>query len=195
VGLVAIAWIWRDAVRVSDPRNSAPENVTHVSVANGRRCLGPFDIARPRSALAHERSERFSCEIRASARRRALGASRPVLSEHKLFRALQASLAGLLWALRSERAFRLEAGVLAAAVPAAFILTPDAFRRAELIAVLLIVLAVELLNTAIEKLCDRTTPDFDPAIKAIKDMGSAAVFCVLLMAGAIWIGAVLARFW
>jgi diacylglycerol kinase (ATP) len=73
-------------------------------------------------------------------------------------------------------------------------LTPDYFRRAELIACLLAVLAVELLNTSIEKLCDHTTPQFDPAIKIIKDMGSAAVFCALCMAGVVWIGAVVARF-
>lgn len=80
------------------------------------------------------------------------------------------------------------------AVPTSFVLTPDFFRRAELIACLLAVLAVELLNTAIEKLCDRTTSQIEPIIKAIKDMGSAAVFCALCMAGVIWIGAAFARF-
>ena len=85
--------------------------------------------------------------------------------------------------------------MLAAALPAAFALTPDFFRRAELIACLLAVLAVELLNTSIEKLCDHTTPRIDPAIKIVKDMGSAAVFCALCMAGVMWIGAALERFW
>jgi diacylglycerol kinase (ATP) len=116
------------------------------------------------------------------------------LSKHHLIRASKASLSGLASALRSERAFRLEMAVLAAAIPAAFILTPDPFRRAELIACLLAVLAVELLNTSIEKLCDRTTPQIDPAIKIVKDMGSAAVFCALCMAGVLWIGATVARF-
>jgi diacylglycerol kinase (ATP) len=120
--------------------------------------------------------------------------SRPILSKHQISRALTVSLAGLANAWRTERAFRLEATVLAAAVPVAFLLTPDFFRRAELIACLLAVLAVELLNTSIEKLCDRTTPQIDPVIKIVKDMGSAAVFCALCMAGALWIGAALSRF-
>jgi diacylglycerol kinase (ATP) len=109
-------------------------------------------------------------------------------------RAFQASLCGLAAALRTERAFRLEVIVLVAALPASFLLTPDFFRRAELLACLLAVLAVELLNTSIEKLCDHTTPQIDPAIKIIKDMGSAAVLCALCVAGVMWIGAVLARF-
>jgi diacylglycerol kinase (ATP) len=105
-----------------------------------------------------------------------------------------ASLAGLAEALRTEQAFRQEAALLAAGIPASFLLAPDYFRRGELIACLLAVLAVELLNTAIEKLCDRTTPQIDPVIKAIKDMGSAAVFCALCMAGIVWIGAAIERF-
>jgi diacylglycerol kinase (ATP) len=116
------------------------------------------------------------------------------LSKHRFIRALQASLAGLASALRTERSFRLEVSVLAAAIPVSFLVTADFFQRAELIACLLAVLAVELLNTSIEKLCDRTTPQIDPVIKIVKDMGSAAVFCALCMAGVIWIGAALARF-
>ncbi len=116
------------------------------------------------------------------------------LSKPHLFRAFAASVAGLASAIKTENAFRLEVAVLVAAVPVSFVLTPDYFRRAELIASLLAVLAVELLNTSVEKLCDRTTPQIDPAIGIIKDLGSAAVFCALLMAGLLWIGAALARF-
>ncbi len=117
----------------------------------------------------------------------------PILSQHPLLRATLASFEGLKAALRSERSFRQEVVLLAVAVPAAFALTPDFFRRAELIACLLALLAVELLNTSIEKLCDHTTPQLDPQIKIIKDMGSAAVFCAIGMAGALWGAAVLAR--
>jgi diacylglycerol kinase (ATP) len=108
------------------------------------------------------------------------------VSESHFFRALRASLDGLAAAWRSERSFRQEVALLAAALPASFLLTPEIFRRAELIACLLAVLAVELLNTSIEKLCDRTTPFPDPAIKIVKDMGSAAVFCALCLAGLVW---------
>jgi diacylglycerol kinase (ATP) len=115
-------------------------------------------------------------------------------SKPRLVRAFAASVSGLATAMKTEAAFRTEVGVLVAAIPLSFVLTPDVFRRAELIASLLAVLAVELLNTAVEKLCDRTTPQVDPAIKIVKDLGSAAVFCALLMAGLLWTGAVFDRF-
>ena len=57
------------------------------------------------------------------------------------------------------------------------------------------ILIVELLNTAIEKLSDRVTRDNDPAIKAVKDMGSAAVGLSLLAAGVVWLWILIERFW
>jgi diacylglycerol kinase (ATP) len=117
------------------------------------------------------------------------------MNQPHLLRAFLATCAGLAAAFRSERSFRTEIALLAVAAPVAFVLTPDAFRRAELIACLLAVLAVELLNTSIEKLCDRLAPQPDERIGTVKDMGSAAVFAALCMAGAIWIGAIVERFW
>ena len=117
------------------------------------------------------------------------------MNQTHLLRAFMATCAGLAAAFRSERSFRTEIGLLAVALPAAFALTPDAFRRAELIACLLAVLAVELLNTSLEKLCDRLVPQPDESIRIVKDMGSAAVFAALCMAGTIWIGAAAERFW
>ncbi len=62
-----------------------------------------------------------------------------------------------------------------------------AARRVELVAVVLLLLAVELLNTAIEKLADRVTTAHDPQIGAVKDMGSAAVGVALVIAGLTWL--------
>lgn len=109
-----------------------------------------------------------------------------------LFRALLHSLSGLRFALRSERAFRQELILLAAALPAAWLLTADPFRRAALIASIIAVMAVELLNTAIEKLCDHITKEKNDHIQVIKDMGSAAVFCALASAAVLWGTAALA---
>lgn len=109
--------------------------------------------------------------------------------KHSLMRALRASLDGLAFAFASERAFRLEVFVLCAAILVACLAEPDLFRRGALIGAVLLVLGVELLNTAIEKFCDRTHPEIDPAIKAIKDMGSAAVFCAICCAGLLWLAA------
>jgi diacylglycerol kinase (ATP) len=83
---------------------------------------------------------------------------------------------GLIAVTRSEAAFRQELVLLACGVPLAYFLT-----------VLVFMLIVELLNTAIEKLSDRITRDDDPAIKRVKDMGSAAVGLSLLAAGAVWL--------
>ncbi len=111
-----------------------------------------------------------------------------------IFRAFGFSLAGLAHAFRSERAFRQEVLLLAFGLPLSFVAADDFFRRAVLVAALLMVLAVELLNTGLEKLCDRINPSDDPVIKAIKDMGSAAVFCALLACALLWGGAIWERF-
>jgi len=105
----------------------------------------------------------------------------------RLWRATINSWNGLIAVTRSEAAFRQELALLALGVPLAFFLTPDVAKRFMLIGVLVFLLIIELLNTAIEKLCDRVTRNDDPAIKRVKDMGSAAVGLSLLAAGAVWI--------
>jgi len=102
---------------------------------------------------------------------------------------------GLVAVTRSEAAFRQELCLLVLAIPLAFVLTEDVGRRFVLIGVIVFVLIVELLNTAIEKLSDRITRKKDPAIKAVKDMASAAVGLSLLAAGAVWVWIAIERFW
>ena len=111
----------------------------------------------------------------------------------RIWRATINSWNGLIAVTRSEAAFRQELALLVIGVPLAFFLTPDAARRLVLIGVLVFLLIVELLNTAIEKLSDRVTRKSDPAIKRVKDMGSAAVGLSLLAAGAVWIWVVVER--
>jgi diacylglycerol kinase (ATP) len=105
--------------------------------------------------------------------------------------AFQNSKSALRRAFREEPALRQEMLLIAIAIPLAFLITDDAFQRAELIGAILLVLAVELLNTAIEKLCDKLHPKHDPQIGYVKDLGSAAVLAAILMASALW----LAAFW
>ena len=105
----------------------------------------------------------------------------------RLFRAAINTWHGLIAVTQSEAAFRQELVLLVLGVPLAFYLTADIGRRFALIGVLIFILIVELLNTAIEKLSDRLTRENDPAIKRVKDMGSAAVGLSLLAAGAVWI--------
>jgi diacylglycerol kinase (ATP) len=101
---------------------------------------------------------------------------------------------GLIAVTRSEQAFREELVLLAIGVPLAFFLTADTGKRVALIGTIVFVLIIELLNTAIEKLGDGITRDNDPAIKRIKDMGSAAILLSLALAGAVWLWIAAERF-
>ena len=100
---------------------------------------------------------------------------------------------GLAFAIRSEQAFREELVALALAFPCAWLVGATGMRRVELIAVVVLVLVVELLNTAIEKLADRLTTEHDQQIGRVKDMGSAAVGVALVMAGLFWLFALAER--
>jgi diacylglycerol kinase (ATP) len=100
---------------------------------------------------------------------------------------------GLAFALRSEQAIREEVAALALALPAAWLIGATMMRRIELVAAVGLVLVIELLNTAIEKLADRLTTDHDLQIGRVKDMGSAAVGVTLVMAGLFWIVAIAER--
>jgi diacylglycerol kinase (ATP) len=111
----------------------------------------------------------------------------------RILRAAVNSWNGVKAAVRTEAAFRQEAAVLLVAVPLAFLVGEDAWTRIALIGVLVLVMVVELLNTAIEKLADRVSRDIDPAIGVVKDLGSAAVGISLLLAGAVWLLALAGR--
>jgi len=118
-------------------------------------------------------------------------------SSHSMERLLRAAINtwhGLLAAARSEEAFRQELIALVVAIPVAFLVAEESWKRLALIAVVAFVLVVELLNTAIEKLADRVNLAVDPQIGRVKDMGSAAVGLALLIAGLTWLLALAERF-
>ena len=100
---------------------------------------------------------------------------------------------GLAFAIRSEQAIREELVALALSLPFAWLIGVTMMRRFELVAAVVMVLVVELLNTAIEKLSDRLTTDHDPQIGRVKDMGSAAVGGALAVAGLFWLFAIAER--
>lgn len=111
----------------------------------------------------------------------------------RFWRATLNSRNGLVFAARSEQAFREEIVALLLALPLSWIVGITMWRRVELVAVVLLVMVVELLNTAIEKLADRLTTEHDFQIGNVKDLGSAAVGVALLIAGAFWIFAIAER--
>jgi diacylglycerol kinase (ATP) len=77
--------------------------------------------------------------------------------------------------------------VLGVALPLAFIVGTDPWKRLALVGVILLLIAVELINTAIEKLADQVTAERHPQIGAIKDMSSAAVGLTIVIAGLTWL--------
>ena len=105
----------------------------------------------------------------------------------RIIRATINSWRGWNAAFRTEAAFRQETLLLVLAIPAAIWLTPDLWKRLLLIGVLLIVMGVELLNTAIEKLADFLTLEHNEQIGRIKDMGSGAVTIAIALAAATWL--------
>jgi diacylglycerol kinase (ATP) len=111
----------------------------------------------------------------------------------RLWKATINSRNGLAFAVRSEQAVREEVGALILAIPLAWVIGATVMRKVELFAAVVLVLVVELLNTAIEKLADRLTTEHDTQIGQVKDMGSAAVGVALVMAGAFWIFAIAER--
>jgi diacylglycerol kinase (ATP) len=103
----------------------------------------------------------------------------------RMWHATGYSLAGLRagW---SETAFRLEACLAFVLLPLAFWVGRTWVEVALLAGSVLLVLIVELLNTAVEAAIDRIGPERHDLSRRAKDMGSAAVFLSLLVAGGIW---------
>jgi len=96
------------------------------------------------------------------------------------------SWAGLKAAYTGESAFRQETWLVIVATPLAFLLGRDWVQVALLLGSLLIVLIVELLNSAIEAAIDRVSFEMHDLSKRSKDIASAAVLLSLLLAGGIW---------
>jgi diacylglycerol kinase (ATP) len=96
------------------------------------------------------------------------------------------SLRGLRSAWRHEAAFRHECIVTLLLLPVAVVLGETLTQTAMLIAVCLLVLITELLNSALETALDRVGEDHHPLTERAKDMGSAAVAVSMVLAGLVW---------
>ena len=105
----------------------------------------------------------------------------------RVINATRNSFAGFAEAVRCEDAFRQELVLAAIFVPLAFWVGRNGFERALLIASVLLVLIVELLNSAIEATVDRISFENHHLAKRAKDIGSAAVMLALVCAGLTWL--------
>jgi diacylglycerol kinase (ATP) len=104
----------------------------------------------------------------------------------RLINALGYTLEGLKTAYKNEDAFRQEVLLAVILIPIAFFLEPAAIQRALMIGSILLVLVVELLNSAVEAAVDRISLDHHRLAKRAKDIGSAAVFISLVNLAVVW---------
>jgi len=111
----------------------------------------------------------------------------------RLFSATVNSLRAVLDGAKTEPALREEMVLLAVAVPLGYALAPSSGWYVAMIGVILVLLGIEFLNTAVEKLADHVTREQHDDIRRIKDFGSAAVFCGLCLVGLVWLAALAAR--
>lgn len=112
----------------------------------------------------------------------------------RVFKALFYSFDGLASSMKHEAAFRQEVFLAAMLVPASFLLHVPLAQHLALVASVLLVLIVELLNSAVEAVVDDISLRNRPLAKRAKDMGSAAVLLSLLNCLICW-ASVLALNW
>lgn len=93
----------------------------------------------------------------------------------------------------TEPALRDEALLVLVGLLVGLFVAPSGAWYAAMVGVLLVLLAIEFLNTGIEKLADHVTREQHSEIRRIKDFGSAAVFCSLCLAGLVWLTALAVR--
>lgn len=130
-----------------------------------------------------EESARRTVILDRAAEKRKRGLRRVIDATHYSLDGLRAAWAG-------EDAFRQEIVLAAILTPVAIVLPIALAEKILLIGVLMLVLIVELLNSAIEAAVDRDSLEINPLGKRAKDVGSAAVMLALLVAGGTWIAIV-----
>ena len=94
---------------------------------------------------------------------------------------------------RGEEAFRLEFIIFLISVPAAFWISDGVFMAGLLIASVLLVLIVEVINSAIEAVVDRIGPERHDLSRMAKDLGSLAVLLAMFVPGILWLCALYAK--
>ena len=104
----------------------------------------------------------------------------------RLWNATGYSRDGILAAWRHEAAFREEILLAAITIPLAFYLGKTGVDRALMVGSIILILIVEILNSAVEAVVDKASPEMHDLAKRAKDMGSAAVLFSLINAAVIW---------
>ncbi len=105
----------------------------------------------------------------------------------RIIHAFGYALLGLKAAFKNEASFRQELLLAAFMIPAGIYLGADPLEKALLVAVVLLVLIIELLNSALEAIVDRIGGEYHELAGRAKDMGAAAVFISLILVVSIWL--------
>jgi len=113
----------------------------------------------------------------------------------RLLRAAGYSWQGLSAAFRNEAAFRQEVALSLVLIPLALWLGENGTERALLLMAWVLVLIVELINSAIEAVVDRFGAERHELAGRAKDIGSAAVLIALINAGLVWLLVLVDRIW
>jgi diacylglycerol kinase (ATP) len=104
----------------------------------------------------------------------------------RIWNAFGYSLAGLRAAYRHENAFRQEVWLAAMLIPIAFFLPANGVGKAIMVASVLLVIIVELINSAVEATVDRISLEDHRLAERAKDIGSAAVLISLINVAVVW---------
>lgn len=121
-------------------------------------------------------------------------ARRGGLLKRRLLDASRYSLQGLRACFRHEEAFRTELGIALVLTPLAFVVARDALDLVLLLGVMVLVLIVELLNSAVESVVDLHGGERHELAGRAKDQGSAAVMLSMALCVLVWVGILWERF-
>ena len=105
----------------------------------------------------------------------------------RLLLAFRYSFYGFHNALREEAAFRQEVALAVLVIPAGLYFGHSGVERALLVSPMLLILVVEILNSAVEAVVDRSGTERHPLAGMAKDMGSAAVMMSFALLGTVWL--------
>ena len=105
----------------------------------------------------------------------------------RAWHAAKNSWRGLVFAFKEESAFRQELTLFVLLTPIALVLPVPLFEKAVLICSLVLVMAIELLNSSVEAAIDRISFEHHDLSKRAKDFGSAAVMLALLISFILWV--------
>lgn len=111
----------------------------------------------------------------------------------RLSRAARWSAQGLRAAFSHEQSFRIEVALLPVIIGLAFWLADGLWQQAALVSAWLLILLIEILNSAIEAVVDRISNEQHPLSGRAKDLGSAAVFIALVINLLLWAAALFAH--